>query len=174
MLGFCSSVEFSSFFLNFNLKNFKPIIFYIYSFVCFSYCSFSLAVNLNVYKSSLSNSVYICISILSFFSFFLLLSTYFSVLFSLLYSPIGTLLQCCFPVCALLSFVLGDISFGFLCLPDQSILLYFCWIVLILLMGVYVCVYIQSYFYCCYKPLPLCWAFAVLQSFPFFFLFSFL
>ena len=30
----------------------------------------------------------------------------------------------CFPVCALVSFVLVDIIFGFLCLPGQSIVLY--------------------------------------------------
>ena len=41
-------------------------------------------------------------------------------------------------------------------------------------MGVYVYVYIQHTFYCCYKPLPLGWAFAVLWSFPFFFFFIFL
>ena len=29
-------------------------------------------------------------------------------------------------------------------------------------------------FYCYYKPLPLCWAFAILWSFPFVFCFSFL
>ena len=49
-IGFCSSIEFSLFssFLFFNLKFFKPIIifFYIYSFVCFSYSCFPLAVNL--------------------------------------------------------------------------------------------------------------------------------
>ena len=28
-------------------------------------------------------------------------------------------------------------------------------------------------FYCCYKPLPLCWAFSVLWNFPFFFLLPF-
>ena len=36
--------------------------------------------------------------------------------------------------------------FGFLCSLGQSIVLYFCWTVLILLMGVYVYVYIQSHF----------------------------
>ena len=70
------------------------------------------------------------------------------------------------------SFLLVDIIFGFLCSLGQSIVLYFCWTVLILLMGIYVYVYIQHTFYCCYKPLPLGWAFAVLWSFPFF-LFSF-
>jgi len=37
-----------------------------------------------------------------------------------------------------------DKNFGFLCLLGQSIVLYVCWTVLILLMGVYV--YIQSHF----------------------------
>ena len=31
----------------------------------------------------------------------------------------------------------------------------------------YMCIFSHT-FYCCYKPLPLCWAFAVLWSFPFF------
>ena len=35
------------------------------------------------------------------------------VLFSLLYSPVGTLLQFCFPACSLVSFVLVDIIFWF-------------------------------------------------------------
>ena len=51
--------------------------------------------------------------ILSFFSLFLFLSIYLAVLFQLLYSPIGTLLQFCFPVCVLVSFVLVDKSFWF-------------------------------------------------------------
>ena len=76
-------------------------------------------------------------SILSFFSFCPFLSTYLVVLFSLLYSPIGTLLFFCFPVCALVSFIPVDIILGFLCWPCQSIVLYFCWTVLILLMGVH-------------------------------------
>ena len=104
--------------------------------------------------------------------FFLFFSTYFLVLFSLLYSPIGTLLQFCFPVCASVSFVLVDITFAFLCSPGQSIVLYFCWIVLILLMGImYMCIFSHT-FYCCYKLLPLRWTFAVLWNFSFF-LFSF-
>jgi len=62
----------------------------------------------------------------------------------------------------LVSFVLVYIIFGFLCLPGQCIVLYFCWTVLILLMGIYVYVYMymcifSHTFYCCYKPLPLCW-----------------
>ena len=97
----------------------------------------------SLYKSSLSATIQLCISILSFSPF---LSTYLLVLFSLFYSPIGTLLQFCFPVCALISFALVDIIFGFLCSPGQSIVLYFCQTVLMLLMGVYVYVYIQSHF----------------------------
>ena len=31
-----------------------------------------------------------------------------------------------------------------------------------------VCFFLSHIFYCCYKPLPLHWAFAVLWSFPFF------
>ena len=67
-----------------------------------------------------------------FFLFFPFLSTYLLVLFSLLYSQIGILLSFCFPVSALVNFVLVDIIFGFLCSPGQSILLYFCWTVLTL------------------------------------------
>ena len=106
-------------------------------------------------------------------SFFPFLSTYLLVLFSLLYSPVGTLLQFCFPVCSLIRFVLVDIIFGFLCSPGQSIVLYFCWTVLILLMDVCVqCIFSHTFY--CYKPLLLCWAFAVLWSFPFFFLLPFI
>ena len=43
-------------------------------------------------------------------------------------------------------FVLADIIFGSLHSLGQFIVLYFCWTVLILLMGVYVYMYIQSYF----------------------------
>ena len=63
----------------------------------------------------------------------------------LLYFPVGTLLYFCFPVCALVGFVMVDIILGFLCSLGQSIVLYFCWTVLILLMGVYGYVYIQSH-----------------------------
>ena len=129
-----------SFFLNLNFLNL--LLFFIYSFVCFLTVLFPLQLIFNVYKSS-STSIQFCISILSFFPF---LSTYFLVLFSLLYSPIGTLLQVCSPVCALVSFVLVDIIFYFLCSLGQCIVFYFCWIVLILLMGIYVYMYIQSHF----------------------------
>ena len=144
MLGFCSSGEHFLFSFLF-FKFFKTIIifFYIYSFVCLSYCSFPLTLNININKSSLSTSVKLCICILSFFSFIPLVSKCLLVLFSLLYSPIGTLLQFCFPVCALVSFVLVDISFGSLCLLGISIVHYFHQTALILLMGVYVYVYIQ-------------------------------
>ena len=40
-------------------------------------------------------------------------------------------------------------------------------------MYMYTCIFSHT-FYCCYKPLPICWAFTVLWSFPvFLFLFSF-
>jgi len=111
--------------------------------------------------------------IYSFFSFFAFLSTYLLVLFSLLYSPLGTLLYLCFPVFALVSFVLVDISFGFLCSPCWSIhviyigLFWFClWVCM------YRCIFTHT-FYCCYKPLRLSWTFAALWSFLFFSCFSF-
>ena len=93
----------------------------------------------NLLHLPLLNFAYVFI--LSFLAF---LSTYLLVLFLLLYSSIGTSLEFCFPVCALDSFVLVDIIFCFLCSLGQSIVLYFCWTVLILLMGVYV--YIQLHF----------------------------
>ena len=84
---------------------------------------------------------------LFFFSFLSsFLSTYLLVLFSLLYFPLGTLFQFCFPVCALVSFVLADRIFDFLSLPGKFIVLHFCWTVLILLMGIYLYGYIQSHF----------------------------
>ena len=66
--------------------NFLKPIFYIYPIVCFSYCSFPLAVNLyiNLLYLPLFNFAY-----LFFLSF--LSSQHMLVLFSLLYSPVGTL-----------------------------------------------------------------------------------
>ena len=52
-------------------------------------------------------------SILSLFSFFPFLSIYFLVLFSLLYFPLGNLLQFCFPVSALVLFLTGKYNFLF-------------------------------------------------------------
>ena len=121
----------------------------------------------NLLHLPLLNFAYVFI--LSFLAF---LSTYLLVLFLLLYSSIGTSLEFCFPVCALDSFVLVDIIFGFLCSLGQSIVLYFCWTVLILLMGDHVYVYIKSHFLLLFKPLPPCWASAVLWSFPYFFFLS--
>ena len=77
--------------------------------------------------------------------FFLFLSTYLLVLFSLLYSQLAPCFSFVFQfVLQIVSFVLVEIIFGFLCLLGQSFVLYFCWTVFILLMGVYV--YIQSHF----------------------------
>ena len=64
----------------------------------------------------------------------------------------------------LLSFVLIDI----IC---QVNLLYFIFVGLFwfcLWVYMYMCIFSHT-FYCCYKPLPLHWTFAVLWSFPFFF-----
>ena len=123
----------------------------------------------NLLHLPLLNFAYVFI--LSFLAF---LSTYLLVLFLLLYSSIGTSLEFCFPVCALDSFVLVDVTFGSFCLPGQSTVLYFCWTVLILLMGVYVCVYIQSLFI---VIINLCIYIGLLQFcgvFLFFFFFHFL
>ena len=160
MMGFCSSGEFfflSFFFLILIFKTY----YYFYTFIPlfdFPTLLFPLQLIFNVYKPS------------STFSFFPSLSTYFLVLFSLFYSPIGSSFKFCFPVCALVSFAQVDVIFGFLCLPGQSIVLYFCWTVLILLMGVYV---YNHTFHCCHKPVPLHWASAVLWSFPFLFILPF-
>jgi len=102
MLGFCSSVEFffsffKIFYTYYYFSTFIPLF-------AFPTILFPLQLIFNVYKSSLSTSIQLCIPILSFFPF---LSTYLLVLFSLLYSPIDTLLQFCFPVCALVSIVLN-------------------------------------------------------------------
>ena len=72
----------------FNLLNLL-YFFYIYSFVCLSTVLSPLQLIFNVYKSS-STSVSLGISALFFFSFFPFLSTYLQVLFSLLYSPLGS------------------------------------------------------------------------------------
>ena len=78
MFGFCSSVEFSFFsflvpcffFFLFSFFNFlKPIIIF-YTFIplfAFPTILFPIKLIFNVYKSSLSTSVYLCICILSFF-----------------------------------------------------------------------------------------------------------
>ena len=86
----------------------------------FSTVLFPLQLILTVYKTSLST---FNLAYLFFLSF---LSTYLLVLFSLFYSPVGTLLLFCFPVCALVSFVLVDIIFLlFVCLLGQSIVIIF-------------------------------------------------
>ena len=128
----------------------------------------------NLLHLPLLNFAYVFI--LSFLAF---LSTYLLVLFLLLYSSIGTSLEFCFPVCALDSFVLVDIIFGFLCSLGQSIVLYFCWTVLILLRGVYIyiCIYSVTLFivvinFCIYIGLlQFCGVFLFISLFSFFFLF---
>ena len=140
MLDFYRSVDFSSFFFNFN---FKPIIMYSIFMTLFVFPTvlfpFSLSLTyINLLYLPPFNFAYL------FFLFFLTFSLkYFLVLFSLLYSPIGILHQFCFIVCALISFVLVDITFVFLCLLGQFIVLYFCQTALISIMDVYVYVYIQ-------------------------------
>ena len=108
---------------------------------------------------------------LAYLSFFPFLSTYLLVLFSLLYSLLGTLLYFCVPVCALISFVLVDIIL--VSFVRWVNLLYFIFVGLIwFCLCVYMCIFGHN-FYCCYKPLPLYWAFAILWGFPFLPLFSF-
>ena len=79
----------------------------------------------NIYKSSLLTSIYLCISTLSFFFFLSFFSSYLLVLFSLLYSPVGTLLYFCFPVYALVSFVLNWCIYILVSFVHQVNLLYF-------------------------------------------------
>ena len=151
MLGFCSSMEFSffSFLFLISIFNFlNLLLFFLHLFFCllfllfFPPCSYCL-MYINLLQLPIFNFAY-----LFFLSFFSLLSFQHicQLCFHCFISPVGTLLQFCFPVCALISFVLVDIIFGFLGLPCQSIALFFCWTVLILIMGVYVCVYMQSHF----------------------------
>ena len=85
---------FSFLFFNFNLKIFKPIIIFSTFIPLFAFPTvlFPLQLIFIVCKFSLSSSIYLCISILSSFSFFPFLSMYLLVLFPLVYSPLGTLL----------------------------------------------------------------------------------
>ena len=74
ILQFCGvSLSLSLYFLfsfsNFNFKKLIISFLYIYSFVCFSYCSFPLQLIFKIYKSSLSTSI--TFHIYSFFLFFL-------------------------------------------------------------------------------------------------------
>ena len=106
------------------------------------------------------------------YSFFPFLSTYLLALFSLLYIPLGTLLWFCFPVCALISFILVDIIFGFLCSLGQSIVLYFCFCFEFAYGCICICVYSVTFSI----VINLCLYIALLQFcgvflFSFFFLF---
>ena len=84
----------------------KIIFFYIYSFVFFSCCCFLGVGNLKYTY----NLLYMPLLNLAFQFFLFSFSFFFSCFFSLLcfhciIPPVGTLLQFCFPVCALVSFV---------------------------------------------------------------------
>ena len=148
MLGFCSSVEFSFFILFyfliliFNLSNL--LLLFLHLFLCFLFLLFFSPCNqsftyINLVYLPLFNSEYPFS-----FSFSSSLSIYLLVLFLLLYPPIGTLLL--FSSLCFCQLCVVDVIFGFLCMPGQSIVLYFCWTVLISIMGVYVYMYIQSHF----------------------------
>ena len=88
-LGFCSSVEFSFLFL-FSLIlifNFLNLLIFLHLFLCLLFLLFfPLQLIFNAYKFLY---LYLTLHIYSFFPF---LSTYLLVLFSVLYSPVGTLL----------------------------------------------------------------------------------
>ena len=86
---------------------FETYCFFLFICLIFLLFFFHLQLIFNVYKSSLSTSIQLYISLSSFFYFFPFLLTYALVLFSLLYSSLGTLLQFCFLVCALVSFGLN-------------------------------------------------------------------
>jgi len=82
----------SSFFFPFLFFNFLKLVIIFSTFIplfAFPTVLYPLQLIFNTYKSSLSTSIYLCISILFFFP---LLSTYLLVLFSLLYSQLGTLI----------------------------------------------------------------------------------
>ena len=127
---------------------------------------------INLLHLSLSNFAYLfCLSFPSFLSSQHFVSFIFIDLFP------NWHLGFVFQFLLLVSFVLVDIIFGFLCLLGQSIVLYFCWPVLILLMGVYV--YIQSHFLlllnlCLYVGLLQFLEFSVFFLVSFFFHFVFL
>ena len=131
------------FFSLFLILLFNLLLFFLHLFLCllfllyFSPCSESLTY-INLLYLPLFNLAY-----LFFLSFlFLLSSQHISFSFVAL-SPSWRLALVVLQF--VLSFVLVVIIFGFLYLLGQSIVLYFCWTVLILLMGVYVYVYIQSH-----------------------------
>ena len=133
------------FFITLILNILKPSIFFLHLFLCLSFllffspCSLYL-VYINLLHLPLFNFAYqFLLSFLSFLS-----SQHMLVLFSLLSSPLGTLFYFCFQAFALVSFILVDIIFGFLCSLGQSIVRYFWWTILTLLMDVYV--YIQLHF----------------------------
>ena len=75
----------------FNFLNLLLVFLHLFLYLLFL-LFFSPCLIFNAYKSYSFTSTELCVSILSFFSFFPFLSTYLLVLFSLLYSPIGTLL----------------------------------------------------------------------------------
>ena len=114
---------------------------------------------------------------LSFFYFSSFLSKCSSGLFSLLYPLTGTLLLFCSPVCALVSFVLIDLIIGFLFLPGQSIVLYFCCTVLIFNGCMCICGYSVTHFidavnfYLYVWLLQFCRFFPIYMSFYFYFFF---
>ena len=141
--AFCSSVEF--FFL---ILLFQPIIIFSTFIPLFDFPTvlFPLQLLFNVYKSS--SIIYLTLHIYSLFLFFLSfpLNIFVSFIFIVLFLN-WYLALVLFPSFALVCFVLVDIIFGFFCSLGQSTVHYFCWTVLILLMGVYVYVYIQSHFF---------------------------
>ena len=135
-----------SYFCNFNFKILKHIIIFSTSVPSFAIPTVLLPLQLifNIYKSSLSTSNFALLFFLLFLSFFHTIVSFLFIVFFISWH----LALVCFSVCGLFSFVLNwwILFFGFLCSPGQSIVPYFCWTILILLMGVYVYVYIQSHF----------------------------
>ena len=111
--------------------------------------------------------------IYSFFIFFLSFPLHIFVCFIFIaLFPTGHLALALFSSCALVNFILVDIIYGFLCSLGQSIVLYVGLFRFWLWVHMYMCIFSHT-FYCCYKALPLCWAFAVLWSFLFFISFFF-
>ena len=99
------------------------------------------------------------------------LNIFVSLIF-MLYSPVVTLLQFCFPVCVqLVLFLTGRYNFWFPFFTGSIYCTLFLFDCFDFTYG-YICIFSHT-FYCCQKPLPLYWAFAVLWSFPFFLLYSF-
>ena len=140
-----SSIFFSFlFFMILSFNFLKTVIFFLPLFLCLPFllcfppCSYSL-MYVNPLHLPLFNFAYLFFLVFLSFPLNIFVSFIFIALFPTWHLALVSFSSLC------LSFILVDIIFGFLCLPGQFIVLYFCWTVLILLMGVYIYVCICVY-----------------------------